>query len=208
MLVFPVSFTSLSILGMRCYRQKKFLETLPLLFTQFNASLMWGCLAAYEIGLFHFNITRTQIMKGSMGSLREIEIKFFLQWMIYIAPMNLFLYTWRFLRELEQSVSNKVLKHICRGFEILTIVVLPPAFYAIITGMLYAGGEEEYYGAKLEIKKATHAGKISSKFGLVLVFLNPIVTVTACLILGLVVFLVFKLSRQVRVGKNAVAAKR
>ena len=128
--------------------------------------------------------------------------------MVYIAPLNLFLYTWRFLRELEQSVSNKVLKIICRGFEIFTIAVLPVAFYAILTVYIYLNGEYTYYGAKLEIKKATHVGHISTKLGLVLTFLNPIVAVLSCLILGMVVFLVLKLSRQVRVGKNAVAAKR
>ena len=169
---------------------------------------MWGCLAAYQVGVYHYNITRTQIMKGDMGSQRDLLITGFLQWMIALAPLNLFLYSWRFLRELEQSVSNKVLKNICRGFEIFTIVVLPPAFYAVVLAWIYSNQEYIYYAAHLEPIKMNHWGGKNQWLSLAIDIFNPLMNVISCSILGLVVLLVFKLSRQVRVGKSAVATKR
>ena len=46
-LVWPVALTSLVTLGYRCFKQKIILDALPLLATQFNAALFWGCLAAH-----------------------------------------------------------------------------------------------------------------------------------------------------------------
>jgi hypothetical protein len=47
LLVFPVSIATLVTLGIRCYKEERLLEALPLLATQLNSALIWGCMAAY-----------------------------------------------------------------------------------------------------------------------------------------------------------------
>jgi hypothetical protein len=42
-IVWPISLTTLVFLGFRCYKEKKLIEALPLLMTQFNSALVWGC---------------------------------------------------------------------------------------------------------------------------------------------------------------------
>ena len=147
-------------------------------------------------------------MKGDMGGQRVLLITGYLEWMQFLAPLNLFLYSWRFMRELEQSVSNRVLKIISRGFEIFSISVFPPAFYAVIFAWIYTNSEYIYYAARLDLKKAHRVGSKNSALSKTMDSFGPIMNVMSCVILGLVVILVFKLSRQVRVGKNAIAAKR
>jgi hypothetical protein len=193
--VWPVSFTSLSILGWRCYRQKKFLQTFPLLLTQFNSSLIWGNLAAFEVGYFYLKITQNQFMKGDMGGQRDLLITGYLEFMTFLAPLNLFLYSWRFWRELEQSVSNRVLKIISRGFEIFTIAVFPPAFYALIFAWIYTNQEYLYLTAHFELAKSNRVGNKNSALSKTMDIFGPIMNIMSCGILSLVVCLVFKLSR-------------
>ena len=102
LLVWPVPLVTLVALGIRCYREKRLRESLPLLATQLNSAIIWGCSAAYQVGYFNYNINGTQILKGYSLSLRNFTIVDFLNNLIYLEPLNLFLYTWRFLRELKQ----------------------------------------------------------------------------------------------------------
>ena len=103
LLVFPVALVTLVALGIRCYREQRLRESLPLLATQLNSAIIWGCLAAAQVGYFNLQINGTQILKGYSLSLRNFTIVDFLNNLIYLEPLNLFLYTWRFLRELEQA---------------------------------------------------------------------------------------------------------
>ncbi len=102
LLVFPVPLVTLVALGIRCYREERLRESLPLLATQLNSAIIWGCLAAEQVGVFTVSIEGTQILKGDLYSLRNLMISEFLYYLIFLEPLNLFLYTWRFLRELEQ----------------------------------------------------------------------------------------------------------
>ena len=106
LLVFPVSLTTLVALGIRCYREKRLRESLPLLATQLNSAIIWGSSAAGQVGYFYYGITGTQILKGDPYSLRNWMIGIFLFNLIFLEPLNLFLYTWRFVRELEQGEKN------------------------------------------------------------------------------------------------------
>ena len=103
LLVWPVPLVTLVALGIRCYREERLRDSLPLLVTQLNSAIIWGCSAAYQVGYFNYNINGTQILKGDFYSLRNLMIRNFLDNLIYLEPLNLFLYTWRFLRELEQG---------------------------------------------------------------------------------------------------------
>jgi hypothetical protein len=110
LLVVPVSLTTLIALGWRCYRERRLLQALPLLATQLNSAFIWACLAAYQVGYFNFPINGTRIQNDGLTSLRRILIGSFLSKLIFLEPLNLFLYTWRFLSELEQSVSKPAAK--------------------------------------------------------------------------------------------------
>jgi hypothetical protein len=103
LLVWPVPLVTLVALGIRCYREERLRESLPLLATQLNSAIIWGCLAAEQVGYFNFEINGTNILKGDHFSLRNNMIPAFLGNLIFLEPLNLFLYTWRFLRELEQA---------------------------------------------------------------------------------------------------------
>ncbi len=46
-LVWPVALTTLVTLGYKCVKDKRFVDALPLLATQFNSALIYGCLAAH-----------------------------------------------------------------------------------------------------------------------------------------------------------------
>jgi hypothetical protein len=98
-----VTLITLVALGIRCYREERLRESLPLLATQLNSAIIWGCLAAGEVGYFNFEINGTHILKGDPFSLRNFMIRTFLFNLILLEPLNLFLYTWRFLPELEQG---------------------------------------------------------------------------------------------------------
>ncbi len=110
LLVVPVSLTTLIALGWRCYRELRLLQALPLLATQLNSAFIWVCLAAKQVGYFNLSINGTQIQKDGYYSLHNVIIDYFLLRLIYLEPLNLFLYTWRFLSELEQSVSMPAAK--------------------------------------------------------------------------------------------------
>jgi hypothetical protein len=53
-------------------------------------------------------------MKADISSLRNIMIPEFLFNLIYLEPLNLFLYAWRFLRELEKEEKNLFMKKFYR----------------------------------------------------------------------------------------------
>ena len=63
LLVLPVSLTTLIVLGTRCYRQKRLLEALPLIATQFLSALIWGCAAALQLGNLDLAINGTRLLK-------------------------------------------------------------------------------------------------------------------------------------------------
>ena len=78
LLVVPVSLTTLVALGIRSYREERLRESLPLLATQLNSVIIWGCLAAAQVEAFTYFINGTQILKGDPLSLRNVTITEFL----------------------------------------------------------------------------------------------------------------------------------
>ena len=105
-LVWPVSFSTFTVLGWRCYKERKFIEALPLLASQFLSALIWACVAAEQIGFFNYKINGTQIQNDKMLGLRFWIINFFTGYLTYLEPLNMFLYTWRFLAELELESTH------------------------------------------------------------------------------------------------------
>ncbi len=145
LLVWPLSLITLIALGWRCYWECRLLQALPLLATQLNSTLIWACLGAYEIGYFNLQINGTHIQKDGYLSLRNVTIDYFLFSLIYLEPLNLFLYTWRFLSELEQSFSEPAAKTFFKWFARISILIVPAAFISIVTAFIVEGSRFNYY---------------------------------------------------------------
>ena len=140
LLVWPVSVTTLCVIGYRCVREKRFIDALPLLATQFNSALIWACTSAFFVGFFNHKIDKdATILKGDSTSLRNITIESTLVSLIYLEPLNLFLYTWRFLSQLDREETNTFLKRLYRWFTPMSIVLLILAFNSIVLAGIIEG---------------------------------------------------------------------
>ncbi len=148
-------------LSWRCYKERRLLQALPLLATQLNGTVIWACLATYQVGQFYYHINGTHIQKDAFSSLRHQMINCFLLNLIYLEPLNLFLYTWRFLSELEQSDSKPAAKTFFKWFARISIIFVPPAFYSIVIAFIVELGMNEYYLFNLKLEEANRPGNIS-----------------------------------------------
>ena len=74
--------------------------------------------------------------------------------MAFIAPLNLFLYSWRFLREIRADAESKAVKKLYRGVELTSIIILPAAFYTIVPMWAYFNALHIHYLAQKEVKKS------------------------------------------------------
>ena len=84
-------------------------------------------------------------MKGDLYSLRNITIKSTLVSLIYLEPLNLFLYTWRFLSQLDQEETNTFLKRLYRWFSPVSIVLLVLSFNSLVLAGIIEGSKCLYY---------------------------------------------------------------
>ena len=101
-------------------------------------------------------------MKGDSLSLRKITITYLLQYLIYLQPLNFFLYTWRFLRELEEEAKNSVTKKIIRWYARITIVLAPFFTLFIVTVYIVATSRALYYRVHLDTKEYQFYEQVSS----------------------------------------------
>ena len=58
-----------------------------------------------------------------------------------LEPINIFLYTWQSLRALELEEKNLVLSRVYKYYRLLTIWIVPTAFYALFGGVVYSNGK-------------------------------------------------------------------
>ena len=127
---------------------------------------------------------------------------------VYLESLNIFLYTWRFLKTLEKEEKNKRIKTFYKYFGRVTICLLPAGFYAIFAAYIYEDGRYlEYFFAK-KYKQAlnfkTKTDKLSAAIGYLTVTLNFI----SCVILAFVLRLVSKIAAPVKFGKEKVENER
>jgi len=89
-------------------------------------------------GVYSFskNINGVQILSG--GENRVHAIEFFLQTALFLEPINIFLYTWRFLQTLEAEERNQLIKAIYRWVAIITISLIPISFYCVYAALVIA----------------------------------------------------------------------
>jgi hypothetical protein len=83
-------------------------------------------------------------MNGSTFSRRSIMITIFLQRIIFMEPLNLFLYTWRFIKQLRLEESRKYLALFLKWLEIVSIVVLPLGFILVLPPYFYMSGLKNF----------------------------------------------------------------
>jgi hypothetical protein len=117
-------------------------------------------LAVNQVGFFNYRINGTQIEKDGPLSLRKMMINYFLIFLIYLEPLNLFLYTWLFLSELELVVSGPATKTFIKWFARITIFLIPAAFYSILPVYIVEYARTVYYFFHLNPEEANHYGNI------------------------------------------------
>ena len=105
-------------------------------------------------------INGTPILKGDHYPLRRFMIPDFLMYMIYLEPLNLFLYTWRFMRELEQEEKNHLIKNFYKWFPFISILILPVAFVCIVIAYTVETAKYDYYVFHREFNNAYQHGVI------------------------------------------------
>ena len=115
--------------------------------------------------------------------------------MTYFEPLNLFLYSWRFLRELELETTSPALKKFYKWFSIFSIGIIPAGFLLLVPWFVCANAKYLYYEARLEFKTAAIYQKRYNEIATAVDYLGPITNLISCVILGLVIQLVRKLSK-------------
>ena len=115
--------------------------------------------------------------------------------MTLFEPLNLFLYSWRFLRELEHESTSPALKKFYKWFSIFSILIIPAGFLLLVPWFVYANAMYVYYEARLEFKTAAIYQKRFDEIATAVDYLGPITNLISCVILGLVIQLVRKLSK-------------
>jgi hypothetical protein len=83
-------------------------------------------------------------------------INTFLLSLIYLEPLNLFLYTWRYLSELEQSVTKPAAKTFLKWFARISILLIPSAFVSIVTADIVESARYSYYNSQHKHEEANH----------------------------------------------------
>ncbi len=164
-------------------------------------------MAANKVGVFSNSINGGQIQKDAYNSHRNLMVDSFLLSLIYLEPLNLFLYTWRFLSELDQSVSKPAAKTFLKWFARINMLLIPPALISIVTAFIVEYARYEYYSVRFKLEEANHYFNISQTLFKTIEILGPVTNLISCLILAMVIRLVVRMSRQVQAGMGVVAAK-
>ena len=161
--ILPIALTTLIILTYRCLVEKWFFDALPLLVTQLNSVLIWGCLAAYQVGHINSSINENQSLSGNHSSFHNLLISDFFQNLVYLEPLNLFLYAWRFLYQLELEENNSKLGKFYHWFAIISIVFFPLCFYCLVPVVIVESTWQVYYSIQLKVFEAVQYSQITNK---------------------------------------------
>ena len=140
LLVWPSSLASLFVLSWKAYKEKQLVQSLPLLLSQLNTAFIWMCLASYQIGAFTKGINGKALMNGDSSVFRNYALTEFLQTAIFLEPLNLFFYTWRFWATLAEEETNKYLKSFYFWFSWGSICLIPATFFGVLAGYVVAVG--------------------------------------------------------------------
>ena len=125
-------------------------------------------------------------MKGNYVGFRNLMITAFLSELIYLEPLNIFLYTWRFLFQLQLEESNKFLKGFYRWFALFTILLIPLGFYCLVPLYVFEVAKYENYFWQLKLEEASKQEAITFTLSETLDIIGVMSSLIASLILVLV----------------------
>lgn len=108
-----------------------------------------------------YEINGSQLAHGNPHSFGHFVKSTFLGSAIYLEPLNIFLYTWRFLATLESEEIHHILKTAYRFVSLFFIIVLPALFIGIYVTFVILFAKAEYL---LDDGKSESAKKIYSKY--------------------------------------------
>jgi hypothetical protein len=149
---------------------------------------------ALEIGIFNLKITGNNTIKSERTSLRSELIIESLNNLIFLEPLNLFLYTWRFLSQLQQEESNRVAKCLYRYIGNFIIVLLPLSFFCVVPAFIIEGSKDYFNLFHFKFDESTHYAIIAEKLQRTADGLGITANLISCLILLLVVRLIYKMT--------------
>ena len=143
-------------------------------------------------------------MSGDEHSLRNITIKSTLVSLIYIEPLNLFLYTWRFLSQLELEEENMFLKRMYRFYAPISVVLLSLSLISITTAGIFEGSGCLFFIVHGEkVQAAPYCNKTES-FVKSVNIIGAMTNLMSCTILGLVMRLLHKRTTCVLIGRESM----
>ncbi len=127
---------------------------------------------------------------------------------LYLEPLNLFFYTWRFLATLESEEDNRLLKRVYRFVSLFSIIVLPSVFIGVYVAFVILYARAVSY---LDEEKTVLAAKFYQKYLKIdetLGYLQLTCNLFACVVLVLVIRLVNKMTKVVGYGLQTVEKER
>jgi hypothetical protein len=122
MLVVPISFCSAVKLFYHGWKDNRFQEIFPLLLVEINTVLMWFCLGYAWLYL--------PVLKLNSTNYSDQIIFTALRGSINIEPLNIFMYTWRFIETLE-SEQIGWWRQASKWFRIVSIWLVPIAYIGL-----------------------------------------------------------------------------
>lgn len=133
LLVWPQAIITFSVHTYRSLKGGYFFQALPLLVSQLSNPYIWTSITVLYAGRFNYRIDEVQLIKGPFFGFRHDLITTFLSSTLYLCPMSLFLYTWRFLLILAQETESKILRNFLKRLAYAMIFLIPVVYFGALT---------------------------------------------------------------------------
>ena len=127
-LVMPIALCSLLFLFKIAWYERRFLEIFPLILFEVNSLFIWSCSAAFEIFILVNRHSPTWDYRYFLNDA-------LLGNAITLAPLNIFLYSWRFLKSLERDLT-RTQKSVCGKVSIAIGWTVSLVYYAVFIAFL------------------------------------------------------------------------
>ena len=126
-LVTPIAFGAFVLLIYVARRDQRFLEISPLIFVQVNMIFVWICTGTF----FLYNIAG----QCTSPTFYNIAIGRMLTNTNNLVPLNVFMYSWRYLSSMENEQKGKW-RQLIRLFRIITLWAVPVTYYALYVALV------------------------------------------------------------------------
>ncbi len=134
----PIALCGVVRVASSAYKNKNYLEMLPLLVIELNTVFMWTCIGYYQIGSYLDKVNGGTFIKGS--EFRQGAISELLGDANTLEPINIFLYSWRFLATLERHAFNACVKRFYRWFAVIAGFAIPLIYYGLFAALVITEG--------------------------------------------------------------------